>query len=222
MIKSGEKTAFELRSQGNNDKLISEFNDLVVTCKYLIRNISIDFTNKTIDYYSLFRTLNEIIILIKTDSSSNGSSLRLSNRYSLLWFYLRQIFINNCSVIFDIHHHHKAFIIYLVMEFWTRSGVCGVNELYPNSLRLLIERLYEKGSQQLYPISELLGIYQLKYDRNHLRAPEKISNYIELARSLSENSKKYSLSLIWRIKALAELEVHLFLHGRKVDYSTKL
>ena len=114
MIKSAERTAFELKSLGNNDKLISGFDDLVAICKYLIRNISIDFTNKTIDYYSLFRTLNEISILIKTDSSSNGPSLRLSKRYALLWFYLRQIYNNNCNVIFDIHHHHKAFIIYLV------------------------------------------------------------------------------------------------------------
>ena len=65
MIKSAERTASELKSLGNNDKLISGFDDLVATWKYLIRNISIDFTNKTIDYYSLLRTFNEVCILLK-------------------------------------------------------------------------------------------------------------------------------------------------------------
>ena len=59
MIKLAERTASELKSLGNNDRLIREFDDLVATWKYLIRNISIDFENKTIDYCSLLRTFNE-------------------------------------------------------------------------------------------------------------------------------------------------------------------
>ena len=140
MIKLAERTASELKSLGDNDKLISGYDDLVATWKYLIRNISIDFTNKTIDYYSLFRTFNEVSILIKTDSSSNGPSLHLSKRYALLWFYLRHIYNNNCNVIFDINHHHKAFIIYLVMElFVIRSYSHCINEIYPNQLRFLLK-----------------------------------------------------------------------------------
>ena len=119
MVKSAERTASELKFLGNNDKLISGFADLVATCKYLIRNISFDFTNKTIDYYSLLRTFNEVSILVKTHSSSNGPSLRLSKRYALLWFYLLRINNSNCKAIFDIHHHHKTSIIYFVMEIRT-------------------------------------------------------------------------------------------------------
>ena len=124
-------------------------------CKYLIRNISIDFTNKTIDYYSLLRTFNEASILVKTDSSSNGPSLRLSKRYALLWFYLRHIYFNHCKVIFDIHHHHKIFIIYFIVEFRRRPWSYRINELYPNMLRFLFEKLYKNGSPQLEPILEL-------------------------------------------------------------------
>ena len=223
MVNSAQITALELKSLGNNDKLISRFDDLVATCKYLIRNISIDFTNKTIDYYSLLRTFNEAIILVKTDSSSNGPSLPLSKRYALLWFYLRHIQKNDCNVIFDIHHHHKAFIIYLVMELRVRSLIYGISELYPNKLRFLFEKLYENGSQQLEPILELLRRYKYKVKKNciSLGVSKKISNYSELDRFITESSKKYSLARTWKVKALAELEAYLIQHGRKVDYSTE-
>ena len=115
MVNSAERTAFELKSLEYNDKLMCWFDDLFATWKYLIGNISIYFANKTFDYYSLLRTFNEVRILIKTDSSSNGPSLHLSKRYALLWLYLRHIYYNNCNVILDIHHHHKTSIIYLVM-----------------------------------------------------------------------------------------------------------
>ena len=76
--------------------------------------------------------------------------------------------------------------------------------------------LYENRSQHLDLISGLLRRRTLKNDQDFLGVPEKISNYIELARSLSEGSKKYSFTTIWRIKALAELEAYLFRHGRKL------
>ncbi len=221
MIKLAERSASELKYLRDNDGLISGFDDLVAKWKYLIRNISINFTNKTIDYYSLFRTFNEAKILIKTDLSSKGPSLRLSKCYALLWFYLRHIYLKDCNVIFEIYHHHKAFIVYLVMEFRVRSLGCDINELYPNILRILFEKLYENGSPQFEPILELFSEYNVEYDRNLLEVPEKILNYIELARSFTESSKKYSYTRIWRIKALAELEAYLIQHDRKVDFLTK-
>ena len=220
MVKSAERTAFELKSLGNNDKLIGGFDDLIAIWKYLIRNISIDFTNKTIDYYSLFRTLNDISILVKTDSSSNGLSLRLSKRYALLWLYLRYIYLDN--EIFDIYHHHKANTIYLIMEFLGRNHSYGINEFYPNKLRLLFEKLYENGSQKLKLILECLRVSNFERDRNWIGASKKISNYFELARSLSESSGKRFPDTTWRIRALAELEAYLIQHGQEVDdYSTK-
>ena len=222
LVKTAERTVLELKFLGNNNKLLSEFDDLVAIWTYLIRNISYDFNNKSIDYYSLFRTLNEVGILIKTDSSSTGPSLRLTKRYALLWFYLRHIYNSNCNVIFEIYHHHKAFIIYLVTEFdiWLHSNG---NELYPVNLIFLIEKLYENESQQLNTFSELLRRHAFFYfyDPKFLGIPWKIPNYIELVRSPSKGFKKYSLRIIWRIKALAELEAYLIQHGWNVDYSIK-
>ena len=224
MIKLAEVTASELKSLGNNDKLINGFDDLVATWKYLMRNISIDFENKSIDYYSLLRTFNEVSILIKTDSSPNGPSLRLFKRYALLWFYLHHIYVTDCNMmIFDIHHHQKIFIFYFVLEFWDRPYCwIGVNELYPNQLILLFEKIYENGQPQIEPILELFREYNLEQSRHLLGVSKKPLNYIDLARSLSENSKKYRWAKIWKFKALAELEVYLLRHGRKVDYSTNL
>ena len=219
MVKSAERIASELKSIESNEEIISGFDGWVITWNYLIGNISIDFANNTIDYYSLFRTINEIIILV--NSSSSGPSLCLSKRYALLWVYLRHICNTDCNLIFEIHHHHKAFIFYLIIEFSAVIWDYDIDELYlyPYSLSLLFEKLYKNGSQQLDPISDLLGIYNLEKNRDLLGVTNKISNYLKLAHSLTESSKKYSNKLIWKIKALAELEVYLFRHGRKVDYS---
>ena len=222
MIKSAEWAATELKSLGNNYKLISGFDNLVATWKYLIRNISIDFTNKTIDCYSLFRTFNDVSILVKTDSSSNGPSLRLSKRYALLWFYLRYIFNNKCNVIFDIHHHHKTLIIYLFMEV-NGNGTCknGINELYPNMLRFLFENLYENVPQKLEHIKKLVREYNLENYRNLLGVSRKILNYSDLARFITESPEKNYWLITWKVRALAELDAYLILNGQKIDYSTK-
>ena len=222
MIKLAERTAFELKSLNINDKLIDGLSDTAITWDYLIRNISIDLDNKTINYHSLLRTFNEASILVKTDSSSIGPSLRLSKRYALLWFYLRHIYINHCKVIFDIHHHHKIFIIYFIVELWWRP-LGSYNGLYPKQLRLLFEELYENEPQQLvhHHILELLRVHNPWSDSNLLGISGKISNYIELGRLITESSKKYLPSTVWKIRAFAELEAYLFHHGQKVDYLTK-
>ena len=219
MVKSAERTASELKSLGNSDKLIRGSDDLVAIWKYLIRNISIDFANKTIDYYSLFRTFNDVSILIKTDSFPNGPSLRLSKRYALLWFYLHNIYYLNCNVIFHIHHHHKAFIVYLVMEFYKRTW--GIYELYPNIIRYLFEKLYGNGSQQLDTILELFIVYNFENYRNWPGVSKNVSNYSELACYFTKNSDENYCVITWNVRALAELEAYLIQHGQKIDYSNK-
>ena len=214
MVKTAESTASELKSLGNNDKLIRGSDDLVAIWKYLIRNISIDFTNKTIDYYSLFRAFNDVSILIKTDSFPNGPSLRLSKRYALLWFYLHNIYYLNCNVIFHIHHHHKAFIVYLVMEFYKRTW--GTYELYPNIIRYLFEKLYGNGSQQLDPILELFIGYNFENYRNWPGVSKNVSNYSELACYFNKCPDENYCVITWKVRALAELEAHLIQHGQKI------
>ena len=221
MIKLAEITASELNSLGENDKLISGFDDQVAIWKYLIRNISFDFINKTIDYNSLFRTFDEVSLLIKSDSSSNGTTLRLSKRYALLSLYIRHIYNNNCNVIFDINHHHKAFIIYLAMECRWKSYNWDAYELYPNILRLLLEKLYENGSLQLDPILELFRGCSFESYHSSLRVSNKISNYHELAHSFTKSSERNPI-VTWSVRALAELEAYLIQHGKKVNYSTNL
>ena len=223
MVKSGERTAFELKSLKINEELISRFSDLIAIWKYLIRNISIDFTDKTIDYYSLLRTFNEASILVKTDSSSIGPSLRLSKRYALLWFYLQYIYKHNCKFIFDIHRHHNVFIIYFIVELRSMPLSCRSDELYPDMLRFLFEKLYKNGSPQLDPILELIRgeWWCLELYRNWLGITREASNYSELVRFFTESSEKEDPITTWHVRALAELEAYLIQCGQKLDYLTK-
>ena len=69
LVKLAKKTSFEIKNLGITHGPVIEIEDLVVIWKYLIGNISIDFEHKTIDYYSLFRTFNEIIFFVKAGPS---------------------------------------------------------------------------------------------------------------------------------------------------------
>ena len=107
------------------------------------------------------------------------------------------------------------------MEFGTLSSSYDINELYPNTLRFLFEKLYENGSPQLEkPILELFRGYNFEKSCNNLRVSKKISNYSELSCYITEISE-YSPGTTWKVRALAELEAYLIQHGQQVDYSTK-
>ena len=218
LIRLAERTAFELKTMGIKDELMG-FDNLAAIWKYLIRNISFDFENKTIVYHSLFRTIYEICLIIKTDSSLICPSLCLSKRYALLWFYLRYIYVNNCAVIFETHHHYKTLIYYFIMKF--QLYIYDFEEFYPSQLGILFEKLYENEPQQLDHIWKLLRVRSPWHDSNLLRITGKISHFIDLARFITESSEKYCSNTVWRIRAFAELEAYLIQHGRKVDYSTK-
>lgn len=107
------------------------------------------------------------------------------------------------------------------MEFYKRNCYWGINELYPNIIRYLFEKPYENGSQQLEPILELLRGYSLENYRNMLGISKKISNYSELARSITESFEKNNRNATWKVRALAKLETYLIQHGQKIDYSIK-
>ena len=217
MIKLAEKASSELKSLGNNDKLISSFDDLVAIWKYLIRNISFDFDKKTIDYCSLSRTINEIRFIVKRDSSSNSPSFSISKRYALLWFYLRYIYLNDCTVIFDTRHRHRALISYLIMKFWDKFSNYYDKEFYPDLLRLLFEKIYNSGSLCLNHIEDFLSNYSPSL---YLVIPKKVTSFFVIARSLTEDYKRKNPRETWRIRALAELEAYLFRNDGKVNYVT--
>jgi hypothetical protein len=98
LIRIAEESLSELKRLDINDKLIKEYGYMVAISKYLLENTSIDFDNKTIDYYSLFRTLKEISYMIEANSTPSKYSLRLSKRFALLWVYLIQIHRGRCAL----------------------------------------------------------------------------------------------------------------------------
>ena len=64
LIDIAEKALPELKFLAN-DEFINVFDDQIAISKFLSKNISFDFVNKTIDFYSLFRTFNDIAFIVK-------------------------------------------------------------------------------------------------------------------------------------------------------------
>ena len=143
----------------------------------------------------------------------NYSPLRLSERFALLWIYLRHIYDNKCQGIFDQSHNHhlRKLIIFIMLKFWDTYPYCNGSELYPYYLGTCFRRLNKGGSLQLDPIVEILKKYDLRKDCRLLKVPE-ASNYFELTQSFNSYSFFDFANTVWRIKALAELERCL---GRK-------
>ena len=115
--------------------------------------------------------------------------MRISKRYALLWFYLRYIYENDCTVIFETQHHLKALIINLIMDFWTVLYPRVKEFFFPNRLRLQFEKLIEGDSQQLSDIKEILGKYNLHSDCKLLGNPKNVSSYSELTYFLDSEHK---------------------------------
>ena len=212
LIRLAERTAFELKSLGIKDDFINEFYGLAAIWKYLIRNISFDFDNKTIDYYSLFRTINELRFLANMDSSSISPPLRISKRYALLWFYMRYIYVNECAVIFGKQHYLNninAFSINLIMGLRHSFYNQNANEC-PNELISQFEKLIKGGSLQKNVIKEILERFDLRRTCLLLGNPKNVSNFSELAYFLdNEHYEKGDPSMKWRVRALGELERYL-------------
>ena len=181
------------------------------------------------------RTINNISFLIKTDSFSSRSTMLLSKYYALLWFYLCHI-SDKCIIIFDMSHlRYKAFIIYLIMEFWGKSNGDNDNEFHPNRLKLLFERSHEFRPLPLDSIAKLLKEFQVgndikimsresncqisyRFGCDVLKAPREISSFVELDHFLTRKIRQDYPITTWRIRALAELEIYLVRHGLKSDY----
>ena len=214
LIKYFERISLDLKYLGINDELVKGLHNFIFTCKYSIYTITVDF--KTGFYYSLFRTFNEIDLIIKSGSAFINPPSRLSESYALLWIYLKYIFMTNDMTIFSTNHPLKASVIYLVMEFWECYDL--YKEIYSNRLRLLIEGLYEKNSPQLEPIVRLLERYN---PRNYCGSmdPKRFPSFSKLAHYFERHPKGNETYIIWRIKAFAVLESYLIRNGREICYS---
>ena len=209
LIKMTERTLFELKSENHKGDYIREFEDLVSIWKFLVKNISIDFDAKTIDFNSLFLTFNEAKSLIKRGSNPIGPSLRLSKLYSLLWIYLHHINGVNNFAFLEVHHHQKALILYLVFMIWEMPFDCDTDHFYPKKLKIQFEELYEGGSPQLELIVKLLKRCNIPEECQDLVAPKRAPGFFELAHLLDGEFVKLHPGEFLITKGLAELEIYL-------------
>ena len=164
---------------------------------------------RRVDYHSLSRTINEISFIVKTDSSSNGPSMRLSKRYTLLWFYLQYINIKHCTASFEIIRH-SVLIVYLILKSDNSGG------FYPDHLRIHFENHNESKSLNLNQIVDLLESYDPQIECNYLGIPEEVSSFSELAHFLDEDLKYGFPMTTWLVMALYELEANVIRNGRKL------
>jgi hypothetical protein len=210
LIKLFERISKEADSQNTNELVLNGPNEAIPIFKFLIRNVSIDFTINTIDYNSLFRTLSEIVVTIRNGPPSEKPSLRLSKLYSLLWFYLLIIYKKDCHVIFNMNHHHKILAMYLILE-QSAYLVEDFNDkgFYPDSLRLQLEELSNSESSKLDAIAKLLRKYDLHSFCKLIRAPKITSSFFELTHFIDNCSREISPFRTWQIMALAEFELCL-------------
>lgn len=220
LIDIAEKALTELKSLVNDDLFINGFGDLIAIGKFLTKNISFDFVNKTIDFYSLFRTFNEISFIVTQDPQTDGPSLCLSKRYALFWVYLCHIHRNRCTDIFGAHYRGRALIIYFILEFrFSFYDNCFGGKFYPNRLDCQFVKLYKNGSPQLGFITEHLESYNLQRDCLGLGISEKVSSFAKLTHFLSEKLERDFSFVTWRVRALAELESYTIRNGLKFQYS---
>ena len=207
LIKLAKKTSNELKSIGINDEIVKGLDNLIAIWNYLIRNISIDFVNETIDFYSLIRTLNEIIFISQAGPSLNDPTKRLSRLYALIWVYLCHI-DNGCTAIFDMYRH-KTLMIFLIQNFdWSYDYTRNV--FHPDHLQIQFERLNEAGLPTLNDIARLLeefGPPQIECIR--LKIAKKVVSFAEVALLLDEELVRLHPGNTWRVKALALLEAYI-------------
>ena len=160
MIETVEKIYPELKSRGVDDEFVNNLEERIAIWKFLIKNISIDFNEHTVDYDSLFRTFNEIRYIIKMNLSSEKAS-RLSKLCSLLWYYLNRIYNTHCLIIFDSHHHYKPLIISLIKKVgdWSRD-MDSLGEFNSNRLSSYLKELYKDDLKHLNLSMKILEISQ--------------------------------------------------------------
>ena len=206
LIKLAKKTSYELKSLGINDEIFKGLDNLIAIWNYLIRNISIDFVNKTIDFYSLIRTLNEIIFISQAGSSLSDPTKRLSKLYALIWIYLCHISYR-CTAVFDMYRH-KTLMIFLIKNFdWSYDYTPNV--FHPDHLQIQFERLNEVGLPALNDIARLLeefGPPQIECIR--LKIAKEVVSFAEVALLLDEELVRLHPGNTWRVKALALLEAY--------------
>ena len=219
MIETVERIYSQLKSRGVDDKFVNNLKDRIAIWKFLIKNISIDFSQKTIDYDSLFHTFYEIRYMIKMNLSSE-KALHLSKLCSLLWYYLNRIYETHCSAIFESHHRYKPLIISLIKRVgdWLQESYLS-GEFNSNRLSTYLKELYIDDLNHLNLSLEILETRnpndEVQFVMKNLR---KVSSFFELTRFFTDKFEQKYPSKAWNYKAYAELEYYLKRNGLKVCY----
>jgi hypothetical protein len=226
LIKLVQRTCAEIKFfeiDRRNEVDIKKLKNRINVWEFLIKNVSIDFSEQSIDYQSFIRIFKEICHIVKAGSQSNINTLRLSNLYALLWFYMHSIWFVDCNNIFKIYHQDKALVIYLIIRLWGEFRLYGYDfggEFYPHDLKLHVESLFYKRSLKLDPIINFLEKTDPQTHFKPFILPRKISSYKELRHLLECGNFQKSLnpSKLWYIKALAEIEIFVRRRCMKVKY----
>jgi hypothetical protein len=224
MIETVENIYPKLKSRGVNEILVVNLEDGIAIWKFLIKNISIDFDNHAVDYDSLFRTFHEIRCIFKMNQSFEKAS-RLSKLCSLLWLYLHRLYMADCSIIFDYHHHHKPLIISLIKEvgYWFWDPYDGYGEFNSNRLSSYFKDLY-KDKGDLNHLNLIMGILNTSKHPNSeellvAQVPKKFFlSFFELTRFWNDTFEKAYSFKAWNYKAFAELENYLKRNGFEFRY----
>jgi hypothetical protein len=166
-------------SGAKNDKYI-DFEKKLTIYNFILNNISVDFANEIDNYGSLFRALNEIKTIGKSRNQSNEIAYFHFSKYiALIWFHIHNLNLNDVREIFDIEHHSKPIIIFLVLEFWGEANLRQV-EFYPPKLESIFIELYKKGSLNPDPLTMFLKTNPPTKFCKYFKTPMYPSSYKEL------------------------------------------
>lgn len=226
LIKLVQRTWAEIKFfeiDRRNEIHIKKLKNRINVWEFIIKNVSIDFSEQSIDYQSFLRIFTEICHIVKAGSQSNINPLRLSNLYALLWFYMHSVWFVECTNIFNIYHQDKALVIYLIIRLWGEFRLYGYDfggEFYPHDLKFHVESLFSQRSLKLDPIINFLEKKDPQTYFKPFILPRKNSNYNELRHLLECGYFKKSLnpSKVWYIIALAEIEIFVSRRCMKVKY----
>lgn len=216
LLKIAKTTYMDMKVMWRIDTVLHEdLDNRIAVWTFVLENVSLDFTNKSVNYYALsvaFHEARKIIIL--GDSSDNAT--KLSKISTLLWFYLYQIYRNECKLIFDESIQNRAIYLYLILNLWhIRYDYSKCEEYHSKRIKKDLEELYNGGSLQLEPMKLLLQSFNPNEYKKGLRMPKKDFTFIELSRFLdyATNLSPYQL---WKIKALAQIEAFISQHSTKI------
>jgi hypothetical protein len=213
LLKIAKRSYKEINSIGQIDqRMHANLENRINVWDYLIKNVSLNFENKSVNYYSLSLAFNEIRSIIMSGKSNDNS--KLSKLSTLLWFYLYKIYINDCMLVFEEIHGRKSIYLYLIQRLWEPNYQYQYFEDYhAERIQNLLQELYKGGTLQLIPIRRFLNSNNPRCYNQGLKKAKNVSTFNELSRFLEYEIFKKTKCQTWKVKAFVEIESILLLHS---------